>query len=65
MGGPWRARGFDPVAWHPPAARVVEPHPDAEGTEVGRNTLTWIVLTYVASVLTSFVVTLGLMRYGW
>lgn len=64
MGGPWRARGFDPVAWHPPTPRA-EPHPDAEGAELGRNTVTWIVVTYVASVLTSFAVTLGLMRYGW
>lgn len=22
MGGPWKARGFDPAAWHPPAPRT-------------------------------------------
>ncbi len=64
MGGPWRARGFDPVAWRPPLPRV-ETHPGPEAPEVGRNTLTWMVIMYVVSVLTSFAVTLSLMTYVW
>ena len=52
--------GFDASAWRPPAARVVETQADA--TRLGReHHLTVIVIGYLASVLTLFVVTVVLL----
>ena len=43
MGGPWKARGFDPGAWRPPASRVAA---SDGGTDTAR-----LVLAYVAAVV--------------
>lgn len=60
MGGPWKAKGFDPRAWRPPTPRVVETQVDE--TRLGReHHLTVIVIGYLASVLTSFVLTVVLL----
>jgi len=62
MGGPWRARGFDPAALRPPKPRV---EASTVGSRPERDKLTWIVLSYVAAVLASFTVMLTLMKHGW
>jgi hypothetical protein len=64
MGGPWKARGFDPVAWHPPAARV-EAQVEAVASRDGRDYLVGIVIGYLASVVTSIAIILTLMKSGW
>ncbi len=63
MGGPWRARGFDPVAWRPPAARS-DAHAEAaaHGT---RDYVVGIVIGYVASVVTSIAIMLTFLKHGW
>lgn len=64
MGGPWRDRTFDAAAWRAPAPRrEAAPAPSAEAPRdwpVGA-----IVLAYVASVVTSLAVLVGLLRAGW
>ncbi|MBI2469466.1 MAG: hypothetical protein HYV62_16860 [Candidatus Rokubacteria bacterium] len=64
MGGPWRARGFDPGAWRPPAPLVV---PGIGTGEPGpaRDYLTGLVIGYLAAVLTSVAITIMLLRTGW
>jgi hypothetical protein len=62
MGGPWRERGSDPAAWRPPKPRV---EASTVAARSGRDNVTWIVISYVASVLTSFAVMLTLMKHGW
>ena len=64
MGGPWKARGFDPVAWRPPAARV-EAHVETVNLHDGRDYLVGIVIGYLASVVTSIAIMLTLMKSGW
>lgn len=64
MGGPWRARGFDPDAWRPPAPRV------ESGTRSGGPGPTWdylagLVMGYLAAVLTSVAIAIMLLRTGW
>jgi len=64
MGGPWRARGYDPRAWRPPKARggaVAHPTPH----DSALDPLTAIVLAYVASVATSIAVLVTLLKAGW
>ncbi len=63
MGGPWKARGFDPVAWRPPVARI-EAHAEADGSS-GTQYLVGIVIGYVASVVTSIAIMLTLIKSGW
>jgi hypothetical protein len=63
MGGPWRDRRFDPATWRAPVARV-ETHPMATGSG-GSDPLTGIVISYVASVLTSVGFLLILLKNGW
>jgi hypothetical protein len=63
MGGPWRARGFDPVAWRPPVARI-ETQTETDGSR-GTSYLVGIVVGYVASVLTSMAIMLTLIKGGW
>ena len=64
MGGPWRAKGYDPAAWRPPV-----PHRSDEtqspGARVEWAKLTRIVVTYVASVVVSLVAVIGLLKQGW
>ena len=64
MGGPWRDRRFDPVAWRPPEART-EARADDVRCGSGRDNLTRIVVTYIAAVVMSFGVVLSLMKNGW
>ena len=64
MGGPWRARGFDPIAWRPPVARV-EAHAEAHGANGAHDHLVGIVIGYVASVVTSIAIMLTLLKSGW
>lgn len=64
MGGPWKARGFDPVAWRPPTPRIDESSASA-GEHPLHDHLTGIVVGYVASVLTSVAIMLTLLRYGY
>ncbi len=63
MRGPWRARGFDSVAWRPPTAQFGNGH-----GAVGHSTpdyLVGIVIGYVASVLTAVAIMLMFLRNGW
>jgi hypothetical protein len=62
MGGPWRARGFDPVAWRPPVAQV-QAH--AEAAHGARDYLVGIVIGYVAAVVTSIAIVLTILKQGW
>ncbi len=64
MGGPWKARGFDPVTWRPPAAHV-DAHPDPAGSYSGHDYMVGIVIGYLASVMTSIAIMLTLMKHGW
>jgi hypothetical protein len=60
MGRPWKAAGFDPKAWRPPAPRAAEAASEAAPYDRERH-LTIIVIGYLASVLTSFVLTMVLL----
>jgi len=64
MGGPWKARGFDPVAWRPPAARP-DGQADPASARGGRDYVVGIVIGYLASVVTSIPIMLTLMKHGW
>ena len=62
MGGPWRSREFDPVAWRPPAAHA---GPDPDDT---RDNMLAIVIAYIVSVavLSGLMLTVVLKYgYGW
>jgi ABC-type polysaccharide transport system permease subunit len=64
MQGPWRERGFDPTVWRTPVARVnSSQEAGASGGEANR--LTSIVLTYIASVVTSLAIMLVMLKAGW
>jgi hypothetical protein len=63
MGGPWKARGFDPAAWRAPAPRGEASA--AIGTGPAHDHLTAVVIGYIASVLTSVVIIITLLKYGW
>ena len=63
MGGPWRAQGFDPSAWRPPAPRI-EARGESVETSVSHD-YTGIVIGYVASVVTSLVLTVAFLKYAW
>jgi hypothetical protein len=66
MGGPWRARDFDPAAWRPPAAQAIAQTARPDRTDPAfRDRLTWVAVGYVASVITSFAVTVTLLKLGW
>src|SRR5262245_57851047 len=64
MGGPWKSRGFDPVAWRPPAARL-ESQADAASAHGSRDYVIGIVIGYLASVVTSIAIMLTQMKHGW
>lgn len=64
MGGPWRTRGFDPATWRPPVARV-EATTLTIGSGGTRDYMVGIVIGYVASVLTSIVIMLTVLKTGW
>jgi hypothetical protein len=64
MGGPWKARGFDASAWRPPAAHAENPL-DRSAPQGEHDYLVGIVIGYVASVVTSVVLMLALMKHGW
>ena len=63
MGGPWRDRRFDPIAWRTPVARV-EGGPEAAASG-GHDRVTGIVIGYIASVVTSVVIMLLFLKAGW
>ena len=63
MGGPWRDRGFDPRSQRP--APRVGARVEAARRVTELDSLRWIVLTYVAAVLTSFALMLVVMKQGW
>lgn len=64
MGGPWRARGYDPAGWRPPKPRGgATTHPGTP--DPGRDRLTAIVLAYTASVATSIAIMVTLLKAGW
>ncbi len=63
MGGPWRARGFDPAGWRPPTAHVAaQPEAGAPGSH---DYVVGIVIGYLVSVVTSIAIILTLMKSGW
>jgi len=64
MGGPWRSRQFDPLAWQPPAPRLEVERQTAESRSRG-DCLLGIAVAYVVSVLTSMAVMLALLKAGW
>ncbi len=64
MGGPWRARDFDPRAWRPPTPQVAA-HAEPVSSDFVSDHLTGIVVGYIAGLVTSAGVVLGLMKLGW
>jgi hypothetical protein len=63
MGGLWRDRRFDPVAWRTPVARV-EPGLEAV-VSAGYDRVTGLVIGYIASVVTSVAIMLVFLKAGW
>jgi hypothetical protein len=64
VGGPWRARGYDPMAWRPPKSPSgAVTHPGSPDSSPDR--LTAIVWAYVASVVTSIAIMVTLLKAGW
>ena len=63
MGGPWRTRGFDPVAWRPPVAQVA--HAETVSGPRLPHYLAGIVIGYVAAVVTSIAIVLTFLKQGW
>ncbi|MGH7266840.1 MAG: hypothetical protein ACREMB_18620 [Candidatus Rokuibacteriota bacterium] len=64
MGGPWRSHGFDPARWRTPVARV-QATTETIGSGGARDYVVGIVIGYVASVLTSIVIMLTVLKTGW
>lgn len=64
MGGPWRVRDFDPVAWRPPVAQPGATD-EADRRERRADHLTGIVIGYVISVATSVAIILALLKRGF
>jgi len=67
MGGPWKCRDFDPVAWRPPDPHVEAQPSDPESQDAHDN-LIGIVIGYVVSVVALSGLTLTLVvkfGYGW
>jgi hypothetical protein len=64
MGGPWRARGFDPAAWRPPVAHI-DAHAETSAAHGSRDYLVGIVIGYVAAVVTSIAIVLTFLKQGW
>ena len=64
MGGPWRERGFDPIAWRTPTTTRVETTSKA-ATAGAHDRVAGIVLSYVAALATTLAAMLLLMKNGW
>jgi hypothetical protein len=64
MGGPWRTRGFDPVAWRPPVAQI-DARAETSAAHGSRDYLAGIVIGYVAAVVTSIAIVLTFLKQGW
>jgi hypothetical protein len=64
MGGPWKERGFDPLAWRPPAPRAATANPSAD-LAPGPGPLGRLVLGSLAVVVTLSAVLLVWLRFGW
>jgi len=62
MGGPWRDRRFDPTTWRPPVARVESGREAVAASSY--DSLTGIVIGYVASVVTSVAIVLVYLKVG-
>lgn len=64
MGGPWRARDYDPAGWRP-----LKPRGDAAalpGTpDSAHDGLTATVVAYIASLATSIAIIVTLLKAGW
>jgi hypothetical protein len=65
MGGPWRERGFDPAALRRPRPRRPAQEPAAAERGPAGDRLTRIVIAYIAGLVASFGLMLGLMHRGW
>ncbi len=62
MGGPWRARDFDPRAWRPPVPRVEARVAAAPAGILGEVA---VVIAYITSMLVIMAVMLTLLKQGW
>jgi len=62
MGGPWRARDYDPRVWRPPAPRASQRGEMAD-SEVSADPAWGVVIGYVASVVTLGTIGLILMMF--
>jgi hypothetical protein len=62
LGGPWKDRGFDPLAWRPPAPRAATKDPSAN---LASGALGRLVLGSIAVVVTLSAVLLAWLRFGW
>jgi len=65
MSGPWRDRRFDPTAWRTPVARVEAGLEAAVAVSGGYESMTGIVIGYIASVVTSVTIMLMFLKAGW
>ena len=59
-GGPWRDRGFDPVAWRPPRPRLT-----ADALHLDHGVFLRLVVGSVLAMVAAAAVVLGLLRAGW
>jgi hypothetical protein len=64
MGGPWKVRGAESLAWRPPPPRVTV-QSQAEAMEASESAVMRIVIGYVAAVLISCAILLCLLKLGW
>jgi hypothetical protein len=64
MGGPWKERGFDPVAWRPPTPRPAISTPSAD-LAPDAGALGRLVLGCLVVVVTLSAVLLAWLRFGW
>jgi fatty acid desaturase len=65
MGGPWRERGFDATRLRPPDPRRETRAAVAEPESTEDRLTSRVVVAYIAALVMSFGLMLGLMHRGW
>jgi hypothetical protein len=64
MGGPWRDRAYDLTAWRPPLPGASAAG-QAPASEAAWDNLLGLVISYLASVLTSTLIVVSLLKHWW